>query len=387
MNNTNNIKIFIIAGEASGDNLGSKLMKSLIAKNPSIKFYGIGGNKMTAQGLDSIFPMNELSIMGFSEILPYIPKFLFRIYQTISAIKKIRPNLIVTIDSPGFNFRIAKKIKKFGIKLVHYVAPTVWAYKPERAKKIAAIYDYLLVLLPWEANYFSREGLTTYFIGHPIIEDYTTINNSDFRTKYNISDEQKIICLLPGSRKKEIERLLPIFKEAVSILSKDLKNLVIAIPTLPHLQDLVKIYMSDSSIKTIITINEIERREAIFASDAAIVKSGTVTFDVAMAKIPMIVAYKVSPLSAYIIRKLIKTPYVNLINIINKKEVIPEYLQEKCTPEILAEGLYKLLCDQNIKAAQFKATEKAFRELGYGLSPTPSEKATDIIIKILGSQI
>lgn len=346
------LKIYLIAGEASGDNIGSKLMKALKSLDSQIEFFGIGGEKMQKEGMNLLFSANELAVMGFFEIIPHIFKFIKLLTLTEQNILEIKPDIVITIDSPGFSFRIAKKIRnKFSSKLVHYIAPTVWAYKPDRAKKIAQIYEHLLVILPFEPPYFEKEGLDTTFVGHPAIEDFSIDKAKRFRSKYNIIDQDLLICLAPGSRKQEINTLLPIFLEAIEIFKSKLKRKVfIAIPAKANLNKLIKSYLSVTS--DVILVDE-ENKESLFSSsDIALTKSGTITTELAFYKIPMVVAHKVNPFSHWLLKKIIKVKYATIINIMADKELIPELLQEKCTPEMIANSLLDLTMPTSLKTWQ-----------------------------------
>ena len=323
------LKIYLIAGEASGDNIGAKLMKALRAQRTDIEFYGIGGEKMLEQKMNLLFPSQELSVMGFLEIIPYIPKFLKLIKQTIEDIIKIKPDMVITIDSPGFSFRVAKAIKnKFAGKLIHYIAPTVWAYKPGRAKKIASIYDHLLVILPFEPKYFVKEGLATSYVGHPAIEDLEKKDNKLFREKYKIPKDDLLLCLAPGSRKQEIQTLLPIFLEAVYYLSKKItQKITIVIPSKSYLKSIITSYISASNLNVIL-IDDSEKQDIFSASDLALSKSGTITTELAFYKMPMVIAHRVNQISYWLLRKMIKVKYATIVNILADKELIPELLQE-----------------------------------------------------------
>lgn len=335
-------KIYLIAGEASGDNIAAKLMRCLKEIDPKIEFYGIGGEKMQAVGMNLLFPASELSLIGFWEILPHIPKLWWKIRQTISDIKKIDPDLVITVDSPGFSFRVAKKLKdKISAKLVHYVAPTVWAYKPGRAKKIAKIYDHLLTILPFETEYFLKEGLETSFVGFPALEDLPPSSKELFRFKHDIAKGELLLCLAPGSREQEVKTLLPIFLNAARLFIKrsELK-VTIAIPCQANLRDLiVKLLPTDLSI---ILLSETEKLSLFAAADLALTKSGTITTELAFYGVPMVVAYKVNQISYWLIKMMIKVKFVTIINILANKAIIPEMLQAKCNAKDLSEELIKL---------------------------------------------
>ena len=322
-------KIYLIAGEASGDNIAAKLMKQLKNIIPEIEFFGIGGEKMEAEGLNLLFSSREIAYMGFLEIVPHIFKIIRRISQTAENIEQINPDIVITIDSPGFSFRVAKKIKGKA-RLIHYVAPTVWAYKPERAKKIAQLYNHLLVILPFEPSYFTQEGLATTFVGHPAIEDLKTYPRQNFRDKHHLNDQDFLFCITPGSRKQEIKTLLPIFLQALDLVDKEA---ILAIPTQQHHFELIKSICKE---RKVIIVDESEKLALFSSCNFCLTKSGTVTTELAFYKIPMVIAHKINKISHWILKKLVKVKYVTIINLLANEEVIPELLQEDCTPQKIA---------------------------------------------------
>jgi lipid-A-disaccharide synthase len=377
-------KIFLLSGEASGDALGAKLMDATKELDHDVSFYGIGGEKMEELGLESLFPMSELSLLGFVEIIPHIPHLLRRIEETVNYIERINPDIIITIDAPAFNFRVVKKLKERGnnTKLVHYVAPSVWAYKPKRAEKIANLYDHLLALLPFEPQYFEKVGLNSTFVGHPIIEDKLIGGDGVlFRQKNGIYKNANVVYLMPGSRESEIKRLLPIFSEALSILNETTENLhAIILSGKGFFEEIEKTFKNHEVATTIITKKD-DKPNALAASDIGLVKSGTGTLELALANIPMVVTYKVNPLSAWALRRMIKVPYVNLINILLNAPVIPELLQEDCNPEYLAAAISSLLDNKDARRNQLINTQQAMQMLSAG--SRPSHKAAETILKLI----
>ena len=384
--NPSPLRIAIIAGESSGDLLGGKLMKALKAHYPAtIEFLGIGGDRMKEEGLSSLFPMSELSLIGFAEIIPHIPHLLKRITQTTAAILAFKPDAVITIDAPEFCFRVAKKLQGKGIKLIHYVAPSVWAYRPHRAASIAKLYQHLLTLLPFEPAYFEPHGLACSYIGHPIIEENASGGDAKrFREVHHIG-EGDIITMMPGSRCSEIKRLWPIFAEAVTMLATKYPAITIVIPTVSHLVEDIKKRAASLPVKAIVIMGNEEKRNALAASTVALVKSGTGTLEVAIAGVPMIMGYNVKPLSAWILRRMIKIRYVNLVNLILDKEAIPEYLQERCTAPLLAEALDALLSSEEQRELQKWESIRAMQQLGYGLPESPSQKAAIAVLKVIGA--
>lgn len=338
-------RIFIIAGEASGDFLGGQLLKSLKKLNPDIEIAGIGGQHMSAQGLKSLFSMADLSLYGLFEIIPHLFKILKRIKQTKEAIKTFKPDVLVTIDSPGFCFKIAKYAKQLAIPVVHYVAPSVWAWKPGRAKKLAkkVAVDHLLCLLPFEPPYFTCHGLPATFVGHPVTEVELPDDN-DFRESLGIGREATLICLLPGSRKSEIQNLLKIFIDAVSKLPLN-RRIEVVLPTLPHLLPIIEPLVRDAGIPIKIVTTVKEKWQAFMQSSIALAASGTVSLELAYAGVPQVIAYKLSKFTYWIAKCLVTAKYASLVNILNKEMVVPEYLQSQCNSTFLSKQLNNILAD------------------------------------------
>jgi len=379
--------IFLLAGEASGDALGGKLMQSLQQKQSNnIRFSGVGGPRMSEKGLTSIFPMEELSLIGFVEIIPHIPHLLKRIDLVVDTILEQKPDVVVTIDAPAFNKRVAKKLRKKGctIPLVHYVAPTVWAYKPKRAEKMAKLFDHLLVILPFEPPFFEKEGLATTYIGHPIVEE--SVSDGDghsFRDQHNIPPESPTICIMPGSRNGELKRLLPVISNTVDIVQDKFSDLHVIILATSRFEKRLQEETTSWSAPVTVTSNISDRANAIAACDIALAKSGTGTLELAIAKLPMVVMYKVNPISAWMLKRMIRVPYVNLINLVLNQPAIPELLQENCTAEKLSASLLKLLDSAEAQEEQKQAMHQAMTQMGYNQSPAPSDRAADAILNII----
>lgn len=375
--------VYVIAGEASGDLLGGRLMAQMKDKMSGVRFVGIGGPKMAEQGLQSLFPIAELSVMGLAEILPHLPRLLRRIKQTVAHVKEQQPQLLLTIDAPGFCFRVAKKLTGQNIKLVHYVAPSVWAWKPGRAKKVAAFLDHLLALLPFEPPYFEAHGLATTFVGHSVVEGGAdSAQGEGFRKRHNIGAQSPLLVLLPGSRRGEIEKLLPIFCQTAQQLSASHAGLKVVIPTLPSFRESVGQELEKWPIDGLVVEGDVDKSDAFSAADIALAASGTVALELAMAGTPSVIAYKVHPLTAWLVRKMVKTDYANLINIVLQRQAVPELLQEKCQPELLTKALSDLLDDEVAASQQIEAANQALEQLGRG-GPPPSGRAADTLIAIL----
>lgn len=379
------MKLFIIAGEASGDQLGARLLADLRAVQPDIEIRGIGGEAMAVQGLQSIFPMQELSLMGLAEVLPKIPHILRRLRETEKEIRSFQPDVVLTIDIPDFSKRLARRLQDLRtagkIKLVHYVAPTVWAWREGRTKTMAKLFDHLFCLYPFEPAYFERAGLHSTFIGHPVTAQQKG-NAENLRSKLNIRADQPVICLLPGSRSGEIQKILPVFLESFALLKQRQPDLVGLVPTLPHLKSQIatitsplpggRVCREAAGEGALMSIQKFEfgskvtspssvtpdgvppspsREKGIFILDSAdkydafalaaeqggaLAASGTVSLELAQAGCAHVIAYIVNPLTYWLVRMAYKLPYVNLINILAGRVVVPEYLQGAAKPCALA---------------------------------------------------
>jgi lipid-A-disaccharide synthase len=379
--------VYLIAGESSGDFIGSKLIEQLKKQNPNINFIGIGGPLMVEQGLTPLFDIKEIAIMGLVEVLSKAFKIKRLIKQTIEDIKKAQPDIIVSIDALGFNYRVLKEIKDWQRTkekksvLIHYVAPTVWAWKPKRVKKVAEVYDYLFCLFDFELPYFEKaSNLKTYFVGHPIVESGADKGLAEnFYNKYNIIKDKKIILLMPGSRHGEVSRLLPIFIDCAEKLKKKYKDLEVVIPTVAHLKDFVKQTLSKYKVNYLVIGKTEDKYNAFAAAKLAIVASGTVSLELGLAKVKTIVAYKVNPITAFIAKVLLKIKYASIINLMADDLIIKEFIQEKCSVEnICTEATFLL---ENKELIDNRITQ-VMRSLGQDTF-VPSKNAADIIINIL----
>ena len=379
----NGKKIFICAGEPSADFLGGQLIKQLKILDHTVSIMGIGGIHMQQQGLKSLFPMAQLSLMGLFEVLPHLFSIHKLLNETVEAIVLEKPDVVVTIDAPGFNFVLAKRLRKClgaQIKLVHYVAPSVWAWKPKRAQKIAKLYDHLLTLFPMEPPYFEKYGLATTFIGHPLIElGIKNIAFAPFRNAHNIPDHSPILCVLPGSRKAEVERLLPIFKKTIAGLALKEPDLRVVIPTLPQFHHILEKATASWAVPTLVTSDITEKYQAMRSGRVALAASGTVALELAMAKIPMVITYKMNLLTVWIAKRLIKVPYVCLVNILLGRRSVPELLQGDCRPSRLAEVLSYLMEDTPCRREQKNDLAEMVALLTTG--ETPSLLAARIVME------
>ncbi len=378
------LKIGIVAGETSGDQLGGWLMAALKAKRPDIQFIGLGGPMMEAQDLKSLFPIRDIALIGIAEVLPHVRTLTRRINEMTAFIETERPDILITIDVPGFVLRVLKKLHAHGKvrpKLVHYVAPTVWAYRPERAKIVAERYDHLLCLLPFEPPYFEAENLPASFIGHEIAWWWKSRGDgAAFRAHHQIAADAPLLAVFPGSRNGEINRLWPIFRASIERLKTKIPNLEIAIQVPESLIPRMQTETNDWSVKATILPNTIEKKDLFAAATAALAKSGTIGLECALAGLPSIIAYRANAISVFLLRRMIKVPYVNLANILAGKMVVPELLQEDCTPEKLTAALTPLLTDESARTAQRAELTRIADQLGANDRESPSEKAAAIIL-------
>jgi lipid-A-disaccharide synthase len=346
-------KIFIIAGEASGDVLGARLINALKHQRSGLEFSGIGGARMADAGLASIFPMQELAVMGLAEILPRLIPLRRRMQQTIAAIHAGKPDILITIDSPGFCLRVLKAIGNSGPKRIHYVAPQVWAWRQERVKHFPGLWDELLCLLPFEPAFFAPYSLNPTFVGHPVLESGADAGNAErFLAQHHIARDAAPIMLMPGSRVTETKRLLPVFRETITLLHQKNPHIIPVMAAAAGIAEAVAAQTADWPIKPVIVRDVSERYDAFAAAKAALTKSGTSTLELAMAGVPMAVTYRVNPISAAIGRRLIKVKYVAMINLLANGPLVPELLQQDCTPAKLAATIQTLLTNQTAANTQ-----------------------------------
>ena len=365
------LKIFMIAGEDSGDFLGGRIIKEL-KKHSDIDFYGVGGACMETAGLRLLFSSQHLSMMGIVEILGNLLKCYQLYRKTKKAILAYKPDLILSIDAPEFSFPIAKWAQKQGINVHHLVAPSVWAWRPWRARKVAKFLSTLYCLYPFEPQLFQMYGLDARFVGHPLAEMHIdAINSMDFRRFSGLKKDTPLLCVLLGSRLSEVERLAPVFQETISLLIEVLPSLHLVLPIAPHVACVIEkikwacptfVVRSDSMTS--------EKYQAMRACHAALAASGTVTLELALAQVPAVVAYKMHPLTAWIAKFFITTPFVALPNILLKKEVMRECLQEACQPETLKNALMPLLTDLKKRRDSANALKLVKEKLHTSKGPT-----------------
>jgi lipid-A-disaccharide synthase len=373
--------IFLVAGEPSGDQLGGSLMRSLSALTDGrARFAGIGGAAMQEAGLDSLFPMDELSLMGAAELIPHLPHLIGRIKLTLDTIRDLRPSALVTIDAPAFCLRVGRRAGGLGFPRIHYVAPQVWAWRPGRAKELRRAFDRLLALLPFEPPFFSAHAIDCRFVGHPVIESGAGRGNAaSFRQRHAIAPDAPMLCVLPGSRHGEVGRLLPIFAETAARLSARVPGLVAVLPTVPAVTERVAASARGWKLPAIVLADTAEKFDAFAAATAALAASGTVALELALSRTPAVIAYRINPISAFVARRLIRVSHVALPNIIAGRGVLPELIQQDCRPERLAAEVERLLCDPAARQAQQVAVDAVAVALGKGGEP-PSRRAAAAVL-------
>ena len=384
------MKIFIIAGEDSGDKLGSAIIDGLreVTDVPP-KFVGIGGNGMISRGLESIFPMSELSVMGFVEIASKYKSLKKRLNQTISSILDEKPDILLTIDAPEFCFRVAKKVKFLNknIAIAHYVAPTVWAWRSNRAKQISNFIDQILALFPFEPRYFHDVGVRCDFVGHPIVSETLADEESvtEFKKAYSLTDEPVILCL-PGSRKSEIDRLMPVFGETLEKFSNALPNARFILPSTPDVYEYSKKFL-DCMPKDIIFLTPekfgmkkyLEFKKASFKlSQLALAASGTVSLELAANNTPMVIGYDMNFLSRKIIGLMLKIDTVNLVNLVTGNRNIPECIGSNFNSEKLFLEMVRVYSNNLNQIKDFKTTMDL---LGINKEP-PNVRAANSLLNL-----
>ena len=380
------MRVFILAGEPSGDALGAALMQGLRQLAPGVRFQGIAGPLMQAQGMRSIFPMDELSVMGLAEILPKYFHLKRRIRQTAQAVLDMRPDVLITVDSPDFSLRVAKLVKaRSDIRTVHYVAPTVWAWRPKRAVRMAGVIDHVLALFPFEPPYMHDAGMECDFVGHPVVTEpvATEAEAAAFRLRHGLGDAP-LLLMLPGSRRGEVSRMAPVLGAALDRLLSERPDLQPVLPAAGPVAGLVTELTEGWAAKPLI-LDPREAEPASFAAqkcaafraaDVAVAASGTVSLELAAAGTPMVIAYDMNRITRAIIRRMLLVDTVTLVNLVSGTRVVPELLGEACQPAPVADAVLKVL---EAPGEQRAAMELTMERLGRG-GEAPGLRAARAVI-------
>jgi lipid-A-disaccharide synthase len=378
-------RIVLVATEESGDRLGASLMKVLRQRlGDGVEFSGVGGQGMVREGLVSLFPIEELSIVGFSAVIRQLPKILRLINQTVDAIVDTAPDVLVIIDSPDFTQRVARRVhtRDGTIPIVNYVAPTVWAWRPGRARAMRRYVDHVAALLPFEPAAYQRlGGPPCTYVGHPLIEQIASLR-PNVEEQVRRDGAPPVLLVLPGSRRSEVARHLAIFGETLERLRALSIAFEAVLPTTPHLEAAVRAGIASWPVVPRIVLGEADKRAAFRTARAALAKSGTVTLELAISGVPMVTAYRVGELEAFILRRVIRVQSVILANLVIGENVIPEYLQEACTPDNLAPALTDVLAESPARRRQLEAFGRLDTIMSTGAS-SPSVRAADIVLETM----
>jgi len=382
------ISVLIVTGEPSGDALGGALIAALRQRvGDRLKVAGIGGERMREQGITSLVPLSDLAVAGNIEVLPKAWTILRHIRRTIDTIQAQQPDAVVTIDSSGFSWRIAHGLRSRGerLPLIHYVAPMVWAWRAGRARRMARWYDHLLALLPFEPPYFERVGLACTYVGHPAIDSGAGKGDAArFRGAHGIAADMRVLTVLPGSRGGEVRRLLPVFGETLRLVEAAIGAFRVVVPTVENVAEAVAVGVRDWPGAPIVLRGEQAKYDAFAASRAALAASGTVALELAMAGLPMTVAYRLARSTEIVLERVLRVRQVNLINLILDRPLVAEHLGPNCVPDRLAATLVELICDEEVRAAHRQGYDAAIQRLGVG-STSPSLKAADTILEIIAA--
>jgi lipid-A-disaccharide synthase len=372
--------IMLVAAEASGDELGAGLARALKARIPGVKLVGVGGPKMAAEGIVSPFDIAQLSVLGIFEGVAAYPRVVARVKDTIALATREAPDMAVLIDSWGFTLRVAQGLKRLDPKLpvIKFVGPQVWASRPGRAKTLAATVDHLLSILPFDAPFYEPLGLPVTFVGNPALaRDFSQASGARFREAIGIKPEAPLLLVLPGSRGGEIKRLMPPFGEAVGLLAQTRPDLQIAVIAAPSVAQVVK-EQAAAWPRVHIIEDESLKYDAMKAATVALACSGTVTTELALAGAPMVVAYRMGGATYAVLKRLIRTPWIVLLNIASKRFVVPELVQAECTGPKLANAIAQRLDDAALRTQQIIDQDAALVLMGRGQAD-PLEKAAEAI--------
>ncbi len=373
----NPLRIALVAGEASGDILGSGLMRAIKARHPDAEFIGVGGPLMEAQGMQSYFPMERLSVMGLVEVLGRLRELLARRKLLVQTLIDEKPDVFIGIDAPDFTLNIELQLRRAGIKTVHYVSPSVWAWRQKRVLKIREGCDLMLTLLPFEARFYEEKGVPVRFVGHPLADTIPLESDrAAARGELGLAGDVPVVALMPGSRGGEVGRLGTLFFEAAERLLAQRPTLRFVLPCAsPQRRTQIEELLQGRDLP--ITLLDGRSHTALAACNAVLIASGTATLEALLYKRPMVVAYRMAPVTFWILKRLVKSPYVSLPNLLAQRLLVPELLQDAATPEALAETLLPLI-DEG------QAQTQGFDEIHRTLRRDASNQAADAVLSLLG---
>ena len=371
----------IIAGEASGDLHGANLVRAMLEKNPALVFSGIGGAEMEAAGVELLYNNSRLAVMGIVEVIRSLKDVRSAMNLLESRFRHEPPHLLILVDYPGFNLELARRAKKYNIPVLYYISPKIWAWREGRIRRIKQYVDRLAVILPFEKNFYGERGVDVDFVGNPLLDEVHSIQApADFKAQHNIHPDAKVIGIMPGSRKQEIIRLLPIFLQTARMLNEAITNCVFLLPLASTLRetDLREYLVTAEGLD--IRILKDKRYEAMASCDAAMAASGTLTMELAILKVPMVVCYRVSPLTYFLAKPFIKVRFASLVNLVAGREVVPELLQQKVTPENIYREILPLLVTGEAGEVMKAQLTSVCSKLG---KPGASKRAADLAMQML----
>ncbi|WP_417786698.1 lipid-A-disaccharide synthase [Stutzerimonas xanthomarina] len=373
------LTVALVAGEASGDILGAGLMQALRAQHPDVAFVGVGGPRMEAQGLVSYFPQERLAVMGLVEVLGRLPELLARRKRLLKTLLDMRPDVFIGIDAPDFNLDLALKLRRAGIKTVHYVSPSVWAWRQKRVLKIREACDLMLTLFPFEAKFYDDHQVAVRFVGHPLADTIPLVSDrAAARALLNLPQEGLIVALMPGSRGGEVGRLGELFLAAADRLRSMRPGIRFVVPCAsPERRAQLEQMLVGRDLP--LTLLDGRSHEALAACHAVLIASGTATLEALLYKRPMVVAYSVAPLTYRILKRLVKSPYVALPNLLAQRLLVPELLQDAATPDAMAQLLSPLLDNGDRQTEGFDAIHRTLR-------CDASSKAADAVLELIGAR-
>lgn len=371
------LRVALVAGEASGDILGSGLMRALKVRHPDIEFIGVGGPRMEAEGLASLFPMERLAVMGLVEVLGRLPELLRRRKQLIADLIAARPDVFIGIDAPDFNLGVELKLRQAGIRTVHYVSPSVWAWRQKRVFKIRDACDLMLTLFPFEAKFYTEHQVPVCFVGHPLADDIPLeADRGQARRALGLPEEGAVVALLPGSRGGEVAKLGSLFLDAAERLRVLRPELHFVLPC-ANAERRAQLEQMLAGRNLSLTLLDGQSHLALAACDAVLIASGTATLEALLYKRPMVVAYKVAPLTYRILKRLVKSPYVSLPNLLAQRMLVPELIQDAATPDSLAQTLAPLIVDGQAQTDGFDQIHRTLRR-------DASARAADAVLELVG---
>ncbi|MGR3716787.1 MAG: lipid-A-disaccharide synthase [Thermohalobaculum sp.] len=382
--------LYLIAGEPSGDRLGAGLMQALRAEVRQLRFVGVGGRMMAEEGLESLFDIIDLNVMGIAEVVPRLRPLMRRIRETAADVARAAPDALITIDSPSFGLRVAERVRARApaIRTIHYVAPSVWAWRPGRARHMGRFVDHVLALLPFEPPYMTAGGMGCDFVGHPVAGQPAPpeAEVAAFRVRAGAAGGEPLLVLAPGSRKGEVRRMMPVFARTLARVAARRPDLRVVVPVAETVVAEVAEAAAGLEPRPVLVLpeeGEAAKRAAFAAADLALATSGTVTLEMAAAGTPMVSAYRTSWLTAAIVRRLVRVDTANLVNLVDGGGVVPEFLQERCASAGITPALLTLMEQPEARAAQLAAFGRVMAALGQGGEP-PSVRAARSVLEALG---